>query len=648
MTRPLAIMAGAVAATVALLWLVPPVGFAAAVGVLVLIPPWGRSLAERAVISGVVVLGLVAALVPRAGPTPVTAESARVLLSVVVAGALALRLVPALRNSPIPRPTLPDGLVLVLAVAAGWWLASAYAGRAAADIVSRLYFSGWDNQAHFTTFANTYEVGSTTWPTAGGGIAWNQWYPSLHTTVWALAELASSAGGGLLSRVGLLWPYVLWSATSFALCLAALAWVAGDLAARFAGPAAGWARPLAIVAFAAFGLLGSPAFLFNAGFTNFMMGVTVVVVVSYLSARNLGSARRLGWFLVPLGAWAVVGLWTPLALGLVPAGAVVLVALLRHRRWAGLGWLGLTLLLGAFLVTTQTAAILGVEPGQSSGDLTSELGAVSTGMVPFNIMAALLAALVVAITAVFLARQRRWPLAAAIAGPSLGSAAIALAFVPAADAAGIGRLESYYVLKGLDGLLVGAAPVLAAAAAAGLCRALDGRERTERWLGAAAAGLVLVAVFGFAGPLVPMSPGTPVAAGVQAGADRTRGAGDLIGVAIVDAAAAARPYPAFTTVLWDGAGQLPNLWVSSLHGVPSRADNLLYAGLPPFPYDTAKTLGYSDLALSLDPALRLALLWFRPSSGEALDAYAAGRDDGRAVSIRVPMGANAMCPECPS
>ncbi|MDO8307626.1 MAG: hypothetical protein Q7V58_04625 [Actinomycetota bacterium] len=646
MTRPLGIMLAAVVASVALLWLVPPVGFAAAILVLVLIPPWGRSLAERAVISGVVVVGVVAALVPRAGPTPVTAESAKVLLTLVVIGSVALRLVPALRNSPIPRPALPDALVLALGVASGWWLASAYVGRAAADIVSGLYFSGWDNQAHFTTFANTYEVGSTTWPTAGGGIAWNQWYPSLHTTVWALAELASSAGGSLLSRADLLWPYVLWSATSFALCLAALAWVAGDLAARFAKPGSAWARPLAIGAFAVFGLLGSPAFLFNAGFTNFMMGVTVVVVVSYLSARNLGSARRLGWFLVPLGAWAVVGLWTPLALGLVPAGVVVLIALLRHRRWAGLSWLGLTLLLAAFLVTTQTAAILGVEPGQSSGDFTNELGAVSTGMVPFNVMAAMLAAVVIAITVVVLARQRRWPLAAAIGGPSLGSALIALVFVPAADAAGIGRLESYYVLKGLDGLLVCAAPVLAAAAAAGLCRALDGLDRPGRWLAAAAAGLVLVALFGFAGPLVPMSPGTPVAAGVQAGADRTRGAGDLVGVAIVDAAASARPYPEFTTVLWDGAGQLPNLWVSSLHGVPSKADNLFYSGMPPFPYDTVKTLGYADLSLSLDPTLRLAMLWFRPSSGEALDTYAANRDDGRAVSVRVPMGANAMCPEC--
>ena len=36
---------------------------------------------------------------------------------------------------------------------------------------------GWDNSAHFTTFANTYVVGSTTWPTTDGSIAWNveQW-----------------------------------------------------------------------------------------------------------------------------------------------------------------------------------------------------------------------------------------------------------------------------------------------------------------------------------------------------------------------------------------------------------------------------------------------------------------------------------------
>ena len=93
----------------------------------------------------------------------------------------------------------------------------------------------------------------------------------------------------LLDRPGLLWPYVQWSAILFALCLAALAWVAGDLAARLGGrDRERWTRPLAVG-----GIRGCSACsaarpcCSTAGFTNFMMGVTVVVVVAYLGARSL-------------------------------------------------------------------------------------------------------------------------------------------------------------------------------------------------------------------------------------------------------------------------------------------------------------------------------------------------------------------------
>lgn len=70
------------------------------------------------------------------------------------------------------------------------------------------------------------------------------------------------------------------------------------------------------------------------------------------------------------------------------------------------------------------------------------------------------------------------------------------------------------------------------------------------------------------------------------------------------------PYPDKTTMLWDGSGTLPNLWVSALHGVMSKKQNTFYANLPPFPYDE-KTLGHVALALNLDPSLNLVVLWFR-------------------------------------
>ena len=44
--------------------------------------------------------------------------------------------------------------------------------------------------------------------------------------------------------------------------------------------------------------------------------------------------------------------------------------------------------------------------------------------------------------------------------------------------------------------------------------------------------------------------------------------------------------------------------------------------------------------------MELAVLWFRPSSGELIDAYAAARADGRVTSVPVAMPPNLLCPEC--
>ncbi len=637
----------ATAATILALWLVPPVGLVAVGVMLVLLPPWGSSLTERAVVSGLVVLGLVALAFPRAGSMPVTVASSRVALSVLLIGLLALRLVPRLRDVRIPRATLSDAIVAALGVASAAWLMAAYVGRSTTEIVSGLFFSGWDNHAHYTTFANTYEAASTTWPTIDGSIAWNQWYPSLHTTLWSLLELAFRPVSPLLDRPGLLWPYVQWNALSFAACLVALAWVAGDVAARIGGRGRErWTRPLAVAAFALFALLGSPAYLYNAGFTNFMMGVTVVVVAAYLGARSLRSARVLGWFLVPLAAIAVIGLWTPLVLGLVPSGVVVAIALVKHRWWVGATWLVAAAVAGSILAVTQTSAILGVEPGQTSGDLTSDLGAVGTGMVPFNVGMALAAPLIAALLAVILVRSGRWPLAVAIAGPIAGPGIVALVFVSGVDTAGLSRLQAYYVLKPLDAMLLAVAPVVAALVAIVVTRALDGMSRATATLAVATAGVIVVGLFGYVGVLTSLSPGVNAAPGVQAGADRTRGIEDsLVGEAIIRGQQAAQPYPDRATLLWDGAGTLPNLWVMSLHGVLSKTEQRFYRGLPAFPYDS-KALGYVDVSLQVNPDMTLAALWFRPTSGELLEAYAVSRNDDRVLPVQVPMPPNDLCPEC--
>lgn len=647
MNRFLGVNAAVVAATIALLWLVPPVGFVAAMVLLVVLPPWGHSLSERFVVSAVVLLGLVAVAFPRAGSTPVTQTSARLALAALLVAVLALRLIPKLRDVPIPRPSLSDGIVGLLAVVSSWWLMAAFVGRNSYELVSGLFFSGWDNQGHFTTFANTYEVGSTTWPTIDGSVAWNQWYPSLHTTTWSLAQLAAQGTNTLLDRPGLLWPYIQWNSITFALCLAALAWVAGDLAARLGGRARErWARPLAAGAFAVFALIGSPAFLYNRGFTNFMMGVTIVVTVAYLSARSWRSAQSLGWFLVPLGGLAVIGLWTPLALGIVPSAAIVAIALLKRHRWWGVAWILGSVVLAAFMALTQTAAILGVEPGTSASDLTADLGAVGTGMSPFNLGLALVSPLVVALLAALLIRQHRWPLAIAVLGPVLGAGIIVLIFVSGADTAGVSRLQSYYVLKPLNAMLIAVAPIVAAVASVAVVRALAGLDRATRVITVLMGAAVTVGLFGYVGAFTSFDAGFSAAPGVQAGADRMQGVNDpLVGMAIIRGRDAAVPYPDYTTMLWDGAGTLPNLWVSSLSGVMSKQQNTFYRHLPRFPYDD-KTAEYVTLALNLDAKLRVAVLWFREPSKELLDLYVQQRGDDRVKLVKVPMPPSPLCPEC--
>ena len=642
MNKTWAVFAAVTAVVIAAVWLLPPVGLAAALIMLALLPPWGRTIVERAAVSFIVVLGLIAVVFPRAGSTPVTHLSAHVLITVLLLAFLALRAVPRLREVGLPRVDPVDvvsGLVGVITVV---WLLSTYAGRSLQQVVASLFFAGWDNQGHFTTFANTYAVGSTTWPTSDGSIAWNQWYPSLHTTSWALGELAVRAE--TLTRQELVIQFTHWQALSFALCMAGLTWVAGDLAGRIAGSKRRrLARVLGASAFGVFAILGSPTFLFNGGFTNFVMGVTVVVLVAYLSARSLRSARVFGWFLVPLGALVVIGLWTPLVLGIVPSGVVVAIALIRWRRLLGIAWVIGTALLGAFVAVTQTAAILGVEPGTTSADFAKNLGAVSSGMVPFNLALALASPVIVVLVLVMLARSGRWMLGVAVVGPVVGACLVALYFSFSADAAGITRLQSYYVLKPLDGALIAVVTVVAALAGVGVARLASSVSRPTAVISVLLAGVIALSLFGFVGTAPNgLGAGFFAAPAVQAGVDRMRGINDpLIGTSIVGAASAADAYPQDVTMLFDGSGTLPNLWVSSLHGVMSKAQNAYYRDLPAFPYND-KTVAYMQLALRFQPTWTFATMWFRPSTGQMLN----GVNDPRIIPVQFSVGQNAYCPEC--
>lgn len=647
MTR-IGIFAAAMAVGIALLWLAPIIGLIAIALLLVIVPPWGRTYAERAVISGIVILGSAAIIFPRAGATPVDAFTARSFLSALAIISVVLYLIPQLKNTPLPKPRIIDAALLTLIAGFTYWLVSAFLGVSSQQLLSGLFFSGWDNHGHFTTFANTYVAQSTTWPTTDGSIAWNQWYPSLHTTTWALLEFAGGSTG--LGRVELLFPYIQWSALTFVLSMAALAWVASDLAARWAREhtsrrSAHVAAFLAVLATGTWILLGSPQMLFNSGFTNFVMGVAVVTTASYLLVRSTTSARTLGWFLVPLAAIAAIGLWTPLAIALIPAGVIVAISLVRWKPAIGVAWIVANAIVGGVLAWQQGSAILAAEDGASANEFAESIGAVGTGMAPFNIAAGIAAPFLALAIAIALRHHR--PLAFGIAAPSILIGLLAVAFIPGTDAAGVSRIQSYYVLKSLDAALLATAPLLAAAAATAFVLLIRQLSTTTAIAASSATAIAAVAAFGYVGSTPEsLSSGFTTGPGVEAGIERARGVDDsLIGESIVGTVSATAELPTFTPMMWDGAGTLPNLWAASLHETLSSNQQAFYAELPPFPYDE-QTSDYLKSSLASDPSLRLAITWFREVSGDFL-RLRFGTDDPRRVQVvQVPLRQSLLCPEC--
>jgi hypothetical protein len=640
--RPFAITAVITALAVVVLWLAPPIGFVACLALLVIVPPWGRSLAERAVISGIVVLAFIAIVFPRAGSMPIDAVSSRLALSVLVIGVLALYAVPALRATRIPRPRATDAIVLATLLIALGWAMSSYAGLAPDKLISGLFFAGWDNQGHFTAFANTYASGSTTWPTVDGSTAWNQWYPSLHTTTWAVAQFAMDSTA--YDRLGLVAEYWHWSAASFAASIAAFVWVGSDIARRAARIRPAFAAAVAAAGMAVIVVLGSPQFLLNSGFTNFVMGVAVVTTAAYISTRSARSSVTLGWFLIPLAAIVAIGLWTPLVIVLVPAGVVVAIALWRWNRIPAIIWLVANAAVGVFLALGQSSAILDAEEGASAADFNEQIGAVGTGMAPFNLGMALATPILVILIAILL--RGRIPVVTVVA-PTLATGLVVLVFMAGADAAGVSRLESYYPLKTLDAMLLMTAPFIVAAIAIGLDRALAETSMRTTVVATAFTGIVGVSIFGYVGALPNgITAGFAPAPGIQAGIERTKGVEEsLVGEGIVNSAIAAQPYATDVPFLWDGSGILPNLWVASLTGVMSVDQQGLYAGLPPFPYDE-NTITYVQGWLAENPDSNIAALWFRPSSGELLQQKLFAPDPVRVQLVQVPIRQSDLCPEC--
>jgi hypothetical protein len=618
----------------AMLWVAPVAGAVLFAVAIATVPPWGRTLAERAIVSTIVVVGATAVLFPRAGSTPVNDISVRVFLTIVMVVLVALNLLPTARRMPFPRPRVVDGLLLVFVVTLWLLLVTPFIGGTNADVISGLYFAGWDNHGHYTTFANTYMSESTTWPTTDGSVAWNQWYPSLHSTLWALGTFLVSGAG--LDRVGLLIPYVQWSAVTFVMSIGALAWVATDIAERWVNRVARrramWASGVAFGVFAAWVFLGSPQFLFNAGFTNFVMGVALMGTASYLAVRSPRGARTLGWFIVPLAAVATIGLWTPLVLGLVPAGVIVAVAMIRHRVTLGVIWLVATVGIVLFVSIRQLGDVLSAGGQEDAAEFARNIGEVAVGMAPFNVTAAIVAPIAAVAIAVLV--HVPWTTRWGLAGPSVATATVALVFVPGAVAAGVWWLDSYYVQKALNAALLVTAPIIAAAVGVGLTLALRWMSSRQAVAVTLVVGLVGVSTLGLAGTRQeePLR-GLPQFPGFEAIGQRYEGRqAQWLGELIVAGVEATEGLPEFAPVLWEGPGTLSNLWTGSIHGTLSSTQQVFYLSLPQ-PPEGEDAAAWAKEALSAFPRLRIAFVPPTEESAEFLRLRFGSADPRRVVVV---------------
>jgi hypothetical protein len=463
-----------------------------------------------------------------------------------------------------------------------------------------------------------------------------------------------AADGDQLSRAQLLGPYVQWTALSFAAAMATITWVASDLAQRMtnaarsnlvAGAAAG-----AIIITGLFTVLGSPAFLFNLGFTNFAMGVALVLAASYLSTRSVRSSVTLGWFVIPLAIIATIGLWTPLVLGLVPAGLVVAWRLWRTKKWYAITWVAVNAVAGIYLVLTQSQAIIGAENSESTSEFNEQIGAVATGMAQFDVGIAVASPLLAVLFIVMLIQRKRGILAVGFAGPIAAGVILAVIFGFGASASNVDPLTSYYVLKILNGMLLVIVPVIAAFIGVGIAYLLATLPSAQRVIAAITATVFLVVAFGYVGPVPNDRMSTFIAApGIEAGVIRADGVeNQLVGEAIMGSVRVATESGRdanYTPLQWDGSGTLVNLWLASLTGNMSVDQRNFYGGLPEFPYD-ANAMDYVKFALQVNKNLNVAAYWFRPSSGDLLESEARKFDPQRFTAVEVIIPPSELCPEC--
>ncbi len=624
-TRSLVIVNAAALVALITLLISPSVGLVLVALALIVLPPWGRTYAERAVITGVILVGIIAIVFPRAGAIPLDRMSASALFGGLLVFAMLLRVFPRIASRPMPRLNGVDavaGLATVLVAAVP---IKTYFSLTSEQAVASLFHTGWDNQGHFVPFANTVMQGGSQWVSADGSTPWNQWYPAVHTNLWSLAQVL--VGTDTPDRISLVIPYAMWVALSFAACVGVFTWIAGDLAkvlarkAEFSDKRVSSAGIFAALGVALFGIFGSIQYLYSAGFTNFIMAVAVVAATSYLSAKE---PARLGWFVLPLGALATVGLWTPLVVALVPAGIVIAIMLIRVKIWWGILWLVGVSAVALLTLISQADAVLGASESESAGDFNEALSSVGVGMTGFNLTLAIFAPLIAVFIGISLWRRGSRVLSILLSAPVILSAGLALIFVVGADSTGVSRLTSYYVLKSLNASLLLLIPVLAALGAIGLVVLVRHLGKLNAVLVSVTVFVVGASSFGFIGfNANQLAANFDAAPGIAVALERDKWINaPETGVRIVQAARVAQQNPDFTPIAWEGVGTLENLWVLALTNVVSSDQSLFYTDLPQVPYGELALAQITSYTYA-NPTSRIQLLWTSPEVGQALQQWAA-------------------------
>ena len=452
---------------------VPVLGGVALV-LLLVITPWAQPLAVRVMVWMVVVLALAGVAVRLApvtwGALPTTALVLCLLLAHVV---VAFRWRP---DAPLaPTLPLPDGLVLMVGVAAVLMLGIPYIGASADEVMLDLA-RGYDTVNHFTVVANML---------AEGGLGQDSGsYPvGVHAAIAGAAHL-SGVGGARDIIHPFAWSLVLATGASATV----LGWIAVRVA-ESAGPeeASHSRSSLAALGFGAVVLLGgSLAAPFELGHAVFVVAATAGVAASWLalspSWHTSPMPLRVGILLI--GGVALLGAYPPLLVGLGPAGLVVLLHTWasRERRGDVLGVAGVGLAIaGAFLLWVWRGQIehLLVATGEHSTPL-------------------FISAVLVVLTAgmAWTAREHACGRLATIAmAPASGYLAGAL--VLALGAAAMGKVpgESYYAAKVGEAAWLATLPVLIGLAASGIVAATEGipswRRTPERVIAVFAVGLML-------------------------------------------------------------------------------------------------------------------------------------------------------------